>query len=61
MDEDSLVDRFRLPTVEAETLLPALLIYRTLLTETAGASLVDVVRLAARRRRARRRRAKEPA
>jgi exopolyphosphatase/guanosine-5'-triphosphate,3'-diphosphate pyrophosphatase len=40
MDEDGLVDRFRLPAVEAETLLPALLIYRTLLSETAGGSLV---------------------
>ena len=40
MDEDGLVDRFRLPAVEAETLLPALLIYRTLLAETAGGSLV---------------------
>jgi exopolyphosphatase/guanosine-5'-triphosphate,3'-diphosphate pyrophosphatase len=37
LDEDSLVDRFRLPAVEAETLLPALLIYRTLLSEAAGA------------------------
>jgi exopolyphosphatase/guanosine-5'-triphosphate,3'-diphosphate pyrophosphatase len=40
MDEDGVVDRFRLPAVEAETLLPALLIYRTLLAETAGGSLV---------------------
>ena len=31
LDEEGLVDRFRLPAVEAETLLPALLIYRTLL------------------------------
>jgi exopolyphosphatase/guanosine-5'-triphosphate,3'-diphosphate pyrophosphatase len=40
LDEDSLVDRFRLPAVEAETLLPALLIYRTLLSESASRSLV---------------------
>ena len=39
MDEDSLVDRFRLPAVEAETLLPSLLIYRTLLSETSGARM----------------------
>ena len=39
MDEDSLVDRFRLPAVEAETLLPSLLIYRTLLSETSGARI----------------------
>jgi exopolyphosphatase/guanosine-5'-triphosphate,3'-diphosphate pyrophosphatase len=39
MDEDGVVDRFRLPAVEAETLLPALLIYRTLLSETAGARI----------------------
>jgi exopolyphosphatase/guanosine-5'-triphosphate,3'-diphosphate pyrophosphatase len=35
MDEEQLIDRFRLPAVEAETLLPALLVYRTLLSETA--------------------------
>jgi exopolyphosphatase / guanosine-5'-triphosphate,3'-diphosphate pyrophosphatase len=40
LDEDSLVDRFRLPAVEAETLLPALLVYRTLLAETAAKALV---------------------
>ena len=46
LDEDGLADRFRLPAVEVETLLPALLIYRALLMETgarrvvvAGASL----------------------
>ena len=39
LDEDALTDRFRLPAVEAETLLPALLIYRTLLSETSGRSL----------------------
>ena len=37
LDEDGLVDRFRLPAVEAETLVPALLVYRALLSETAGA------------------------
>src|SRR5262249_33406612 len=31
LDEDQLVERFRLPAVEAETLLPSLLVYRTLL------------------------------
>ena len=40
LDEDGIVDRFRLPSVEAETLLPALLVYRTLLAETASRSLV---------------------
>ena len=39
-DEHTIVDRFRLPAVEAETLLPALLVYRTLLTETAAKTLV---------------------
>jgi exopolyphosphatase / guanosine-5'-triphosphate,3'-diphosphate pyrophosphatase len=40
LDEEQLVERFRLPAVEAETLLPALLIYRSLLTETAARKLV---------------------
>ena len=40
LDEESVVDRFRLPAVEAETLVPALLVYRTLLSETAAESLV---------------------
>jgi exopolyphosphatase / guanosine-5'-triphosphate,3'-diphosphate pyrophosphatase len=40
LDEDGMVDRFRLPAVEAETLLPALLVYRTLLAETESRSLV---------------------
>jgi exopolyphosphatase/guanosine-5'-triphosphate,3'-diphosphate pyrophosphatase len=40
LDEEQLVDRFRLPAVEAETLVPALLIYRTLLSETAARKLV---------------------
>jgi exopolyphosphatase/guanosine-5'-triphosphate,3'-diphosphate pyrophosphatase len=40
MDEEQLVDRFRLPAVEAETLVPALLVYRTLLSETTARRLV---------------------
>jgi exopolyphosphatase/guanosine-5'-triphosphate,3'-diphosphate pyrophosphatase len=40
LDEDAVVDRFRLPAVESEALLPALLIYRSLLSETAARSLV---------------------
>ena len=40
LDEDSLFDRFRLPAVEAETLLPSLLIYRSLVTETAARTVV---------------------
>jgi exopolyphosphatase / guanosine-5'-triphosphate,3'-diphosphate pyrophosphatase len=40
MDEEQLVDRFRLPAVEAETLVPALLVYRTLLSETAARRIV---------------------
>jgi len=40
LDEEQLVDRFRLPAVEAETLVPALLIYRTLLSQTAARKLV---------------------
>jgi exopolyphosphatase/guanosine-5'-triphosphate,3'-diphosphate pyrophosphatase len=39
-DEEQLVERFRLPAVEAETLAPALLVYRTLLAETAAQSVV---------------------
>jgi len=35
LDEDSLVERFRLPVTEAETLVPALLVYRTLVSETS--------------------------
>jgi len=38
--EEELIDRFRLPAVEAETLVPSLLIYRTLLSETAAQRLV---------------------
>jgi exopolyphosphatase/guanosine-5'-triphosphate,3'-diphosphate pyrophosphatase len=40
LDEEQLVDRFRLPAVEAETLVPSLLIYRTLLSETGARRLV---------------------
>ena len=40
LDEDQLADRFRLPAVEADTLIPALMIYRTLLAETAATRLV---------------------
>lgn len=40
LDEEAIVDRFRLPAVEAETLVPALLIYRTLLAETAARQVV---------------------
>jgi exopolyphosphatase/guanosine-5'-triphosphate,3'-diphosphate pyrophosphatase len=40
LDEEQLVDRFRLPAVEAETLVPSLLIYRTLLSETAARKLL---------------------
>jgi exopolyphosphatase/guanosine-5'-triphosphate,3'-diphosphate pyrophosphatase len=40
LDEDGVVERFRLPAVEAETLMPALLIYRALLLETSVKRLV---------------------
>jgi exopolyphosphatase/guanosine-5'-triphosphate,3'-diphosphate pyrophosphatase len=40
LDEERLVDRFRLPAVEAETLVPSLLVYRALLAETAARRLV---------------------
>jgi exopolyphosphatase / guanosine-5'-triphosphate,3'-diphosphate pyrophosphatase len=36
LDEDGVIERFRLPAVEAETLVPALVIYRALLAETAA-------------------------
>ena len=36
LDDDALIERFRLPAVEAETLVPALLVYHTLLAETAA-------------------------
>ena len=40
LDDDAIVDRFRLPAVEAETLGPALLVYRLLLSETSARRLV---------------------
>ena len=40
LDEEQLVDRFRLPAVEAETLVPSLLVYRALLSATAATRLV---------------------
>jgi exopolyphosphatase/guanosine-5'-triphosphate,3'-diphosphate pyrophosphatase len=40
VDQEGLVDRFRLPTVEAETLMPALMVYRALLAETTARRLV---------------------
>jgi exopolyphosphatase/guanosine-5'-triphosphate,3'-diphosphate pyrophosphatase len=40
LDEDALVERFRLPGVEAETLVPALLVYRALLLETSARRVV---------------------
>jgi exopolyphosphatase/guanosine-5'-triphosphate,3'-diphosphate pyrophosphatase len=40
LDEEQLVERFRLPAVEAETLGPALLVYRTLLSETTARRVV---------------------
>jgi exopolyphosphatase/guanosine-5'-triphosphate,3'-diphosphate pyrophosphatase len=40
LDEESLVERFRLAAVGAETLVPALLVYRTLFAETAARRLV---------------------
>jgi exopolyphosphatase / guanosine-5'-triphosphate,3'-diphosphate pyrophosphatase len=40
LDEEAIVERFRLPAVEAQTLVPALTVYRTLLAETAVSHLV---------------------
>jgi exopolyphosphatase/guanosine-5'-triphosphate,3'-diphosphate pyrophosphatase len=40
LDEDAIADRFRLPAVEAETLVPALLVYRALLAETGARRVV---------------------
>ncbi|HMF96265.1 MAG TPA: HD domain-containing protein [Vicinamibacterales bacterium] len=39
MDEDTLIERFRLPAVEAATLAPALLVYKTMLSETTARKL----------------------
>jgi exopolyphosphatase/guanosine-5'-triphosphate,3'-diphosphate pyrophosphatase len=40
LNEDQLVDQYRLHAGEADTLVPALLVYRTLLAETAAQRLV---------------------
>ncbi len=40
LDDEQLVDRLRLPPVEAETLVPALLVYRSLFSQTAAQHLV---------------------
>lgn len=40
LDEASVLDRFRLPAVEADTLMPALLVYRTLVAETSARRIV---------------------
>ena len=40
LDEDALIERYRLPAVQAATLVPALLVYRALLTETAAQCIV---------------------
>src|SRR5262249_42713178 len=40
LNEEQLIERFRLPAVDAETLLPSLLVYRTLLAETGARQLV---------------------
>ena len=40
LDDDQLVERFRLTQADAETLVPALLVYRNLLMETSAAALV---------------------
>lgn len=40
LDDDGLANRFRLPAVEAETLMPALLIYSALLSETTAQRVV---------------------
>lgn len=40
LEDEQLVDRFRLPAVEVETLVPALLIYRTLLSQTTARKVV---------------------
>jgi exopolyphosphatase/guanosine-5'-triphosphate,3'-diphosphate pyrophosphatase len=40
LDEESLVDRFRVPVVDAETIVPALLTYRALFAATAARRIV---------------------
>jgi exopolyphosphatase/guanosine-5'-triphosphate,3'-diphosphate pyrophosphatase len=40
LDDEGLVDRYRVPLAEVETLVPALLVYRELLLETQAASVL---------------------
>ena len=40
LDEEGLANRFRLPGIEAETLVPSLLVYRAVLSETAATHVV---------------------
>jgi exopolyphosphatase / guanosine-5'-triphosphate,3'-diphosphate pyrophosphatase len=40
LDEEDIIDRFRLSAVEGDALMPALLIYRTLLSETSARRVV---------------------
>jgi len=40
LDEEELVERFRLPQVDAETLVPAMLVYRELLVSTSATKVV---------------------
>ena len=40
LNDEEIVDRFRLPAVEGDALMPALLIYRTLLSETSARRMV---------------------
>ena len=40
LDDEALVERFRLPAVETDSLLPALLVYRTFLTHTMARRIV---------------------
>jgi exopolyphosphatase/guanosine-5'-triphosphate,3'-diphosphate pyrophosphatase len=40
LTEEQLIERFRLPAVDAETLLPSLLVYGTLLSETTAQQVV---------------------
>jgi exopolyphosphatase/guanosine-5'-triphosphate,3'-diphosphate pyrophosphatase len=40
LDDESLVTRFRLPAVEAETLMPSMLVYSAMLSETAARRVI---------------------
>ena len=40
LDEDGLTDRFRLPATQVETVLPALLVYRALIADTAARTVI---------------------